>query len=212
MSLDPVAQGDPHVPAHNAEREAINDLTEAMPSKIDKPNSPPLGSLLRWNGDDWVPSNMRLFEGVGSPEGVVAAPPGSRYVDTDASSGVSEWWKQGGESNTGWATLNAGTPWTNINLGAGYAHAAGNLGQYSSLNGVTYFRGAVRRTSGSGTAVGSISGTLAPLTTLQSSVRVGSTEGVLFSIAPSGALAISSSVASNQDIYLQTIAGTPYRR
>ena len=30
MSLDPVSSGDPHVAAHNEEREAINDLAHEM--------------------------------------------------------------------------------------------------------------------------------------------------------------------------------------
>ena len=212
MHLEPVALDDPHVPAHNIERDEINNLRLDVDKRMLLPNSPGLGALLRWDGDNWVPSKMRLFEGEGSPEGVVSAPPGSRYVDTTAASGSSEWWKQGGEGTEGWATLNSGTGWQNITLGPGFSYTPDNPGQVSSLNGVTYFRGAVRRTAGSGIALGSIPEDLAPRTFLSSSVRAGNDEGMLYAISPSGALTISSLLTNNVDVYLGAATGTPYRR
>lgn len=212
MPLDPVAQGDPHVPVHNEERDAINALRVDVDKKI---NSPALGlglgAMLRWDGDNWVPSKTRLFEGTGSPEGVIAAPVGSRYVDATAAGGNAEWFKMSGEGNTGWNPLNTGIGWTNISPGPGFVHAVDNPGQMSMLNGVVFMRGALRRTSGSGGNVGSYPIEMAPEKTLLSSARVGSTEGVLFNIQTNGSLSVSPSVASNQDIHLTSISGVPYR-
>jgi hypothetical protein len=50
---------------------------------------------LRW-------STARFFEGTGSPEGVVTAPPGSEYVDAAATMGAVKWVKASGTGNTGW--------------------------------------------------------------------------------------------------------------
>lgn len=104
MPLPNVSSGDPHVSAHNAERDGINTNATAILTKISKPANPKVGDLLRWDGNNWVSSLTRLFEGQGSPEGVVAAPIGSRYVDTAAAAGAIEWIKRTGvaTSNTGW--------------------------------------------------------------------------------------------------------------
>lgn len=105
MSLDPVALDDPHVPAHNAERDAINALQEELATKIDLPPGLATGDLLVWDGTKIVSTETRFFEGQGGPNGVVAAPVGSRYVDKLATQGAVEWVKNaGGEGNTGWAT------------------------------------------------------------------------------------------------------------
>lgn len=42
------------------------------------------------------------FTGVGSPEGVVTATPGTSYLDT---AGDSLWYKESGSGNTGWIQL-----------------------------------------------------------------------------------------------------------
>lgn len=102
--LTPVTTGDPHVSAHNAEREAINLLAEDVETKMDLPTTPLVGQLIRWNGTSWQPSVTRLFEGEGDPNGKVAAPVGSRYVDLKPGQPAVEWTKSTGTatSNTGW--------------------------------------------------------------------------------------------------------------
>lgn len=117
MPLIPVSTGDPHVAAHNEEREAINALEEEFPTKLDKPPVPRVGDLLRFDGIAWTTSQTRLFEGDGQPEGVVAAPIGSRYVDVTAAEGAVEWLKIRGvddNDNTGWQLLLADTGLRNI--------------------------------------------------------------------------------------------------
>lgn len=105
MTLDDVSTGDPHVPAHNAERAAINALQNLLDSKITLPSGLATGDLLRWDGTQIVSTETRFFEGNGTPNGVVAAPVGSRYVDKLATKGAVEWVKvTDGDSNTGWTT------------------------------------------------------------------------------------------------------------
>ncbi len=117
MPLIPVSSGGAHVSAHNAERENINANEVSIQTKITKPVNPQVGDMLRFNGTSWVSSITRLFEGVGQPEGVVAAPIGSRYIDTTASSGAVEWLKVSGvnsNDNTGWFLLFGDTGWRNV--------------------------------------------------------------------------------------------------
>lgn len=117
MPLDPVSTNDPHVAAHNEERDAINLLEEEIPTKIAKPTLPRVGDLLRFDGIEWTTSQTRLFEGDGQPEGVVAAPIGSRYVDVTAAEGAVEWLKARGiddNDNTGWIILWADTGLRNV--------------------------------------------------------------------------------------------------
>jgi hypothetical protein len=130
MVLPNVSSGDPHVAAHNAERADINANATALAGKITKPSTPQVGSLLRYNGSTWVESTTRLFEGTGSPEGVVAAPKGSRYVVTGGSTAI-EWLKATGADtdNTGWIMLAGDTGWRNISglmltRSTGTVHAA----------------------------------------------------------------------------------------
>lgn len=109
MTLPHVSQGDPHAPAHNAERDAINDLKDGLDRKISLPTGAQTGDLLRWDGTAWLTTETRLFEGHGDPNGHFAAPIGSRYVDMDATNGVVEWIKTGGaETNAGWTVAGAG--------------------------------------------------------------------------------------------------------
>lgn len=103
MPLDPVALDDPHVPAHNEERDAINSLEVAVGTKIPLPAGAQFGDLLRWNGDSWETTETRFLEGDGPPDGVVAAPIGSRYIDKTGAQGAIEWVKRAnGDTNTGW--------------------------------------------------------------------------------------------------------------
>lgn len=67
-------------------------------------------------------------QGVGSPEGKVAAPVGARYVDTkgalaDGGMGAIEWTKMSGTNANGWKVTVGDTGWRNLNTG-GYANSA----------------------------------------------------------------------------------------
>lgn len=114
--LDPVVEGGPHVSAHNEERDQINQNIDDIADRIIKPVNPKVGDILRFDGINWVPSATRLLEGSGQPEGVVAAPKGSRYTDTSGTDGAALWVKVSGTetSNTGWVLLGADTGWRDV--------------------------------------------------------------------------------------------------
>ena len=116
MTLLPVSTNDPHVAAHNEERAAINELDTAVGGKITAPPNPKVGDLLRWDGNSWGLAAVRHFEGVGAPEGQVAAPIGSQYFDTEGTNGAVEWRKVSGlpTSNTGWLLVAGDTGWRNV--------------------------------------------------------------------------------------------------
>lgn len=116
MALEHVVEGGPHVAAHNEERDAINDNTEDIANRIIKPANPKVGDILRWDGGAWAPSAVRLLEGEGQPEGVVAAPVGSRYTDISPTAGAVEWVKVSGTdtSNTGWVMRAGDTFWRDV--------------------------------------------------------------------------------------------------
>lgn len=115
MPLEPRSTGDPHVAAHNEERDAINALEASVAGRIQLPNNPQTGQILRYNGSQWVGSAIRHFEGVGDPNNKVAAPLGSRYYDSAGTRGAVEWVKtDGADGNTGWAVLNGDTGWRDI--------------------------------------------------------------------------------------------------
>ncbi len=48
------------------------------------------------------PEGLNWTAGSGSPEGVVTAPPGSLYSDTDGGAGATFWVKESGTGSTGW--------------------------------------------------------------------------------------------------------------
>lgn len=51
-------------------------------------------------GSAWL--NLTPIYGTGMPNGVVSAPVGSKYIDTNATNGAVEWVKSSGTGNTGW--------------------------------------------------------------------------------------------------------------
>lgn len=115
MSLNPVSSGDPHVPAHNAERDAINNLEQEVNRRIPLPVGAATGDLLRWDGTQWLTTETRFFEGNGRPDGKVAAPVGSRYIDKTGAQGAVEWVKRaGGDTSDGWICLAGDTGRRNI--------------------------------------------------------------------------------------------------
>jgi hypothetical protein len=69
--------------------------------------------------------NVGIITGTGSPEGVVTAPVGSMYTDTDATNGAIRWIKATGSGNTGWKVEYGDTGWRNLNatsLSNGWAY------------------------------------------------------------------------------------------
>lgn len=69
-------------------------------------------------------ANEYEIHGRGMPNGVVAAPIGTTYVDTDATNGALKWIKRTGNNNQGWEVLTGDTGWRTLNivskLGASY--------------------------------------------------------------------------------------------
>lgn len=56
----------------------------------------------------------RYFEGIGSPEGVVQAAVGARYIDTAATNGAIEWIKASGATSAGWKVVYGDTGTRNV--------------------------------------------------------------------------------------------------
>lgn len=50
----------------------------------------------------WDASSPRVLKGTGFPNGVISAPVGSTYIDTNATNGAIKWVKATGSGNTGW--------------------------------------------------------------------------------------------------------------
>jgi hypothetical protein len=63
----------------------------------------------------WRFTTARMLEGAGRPEGVVAAPVGSQYIDTAATTGALSWVKAFGTGTTGWRVKYGDTNWRNLN-------------------------------------------------------------------------------------------------
>lgn len=127
--LDPVYVGDPLPAALNEARGGVNALTEEIQKKISHPPGAATGDLLRWDGTQWVTTDTRFFEGTGRPDGNIAAPVGSRYVDKNGTNGAVEWTKRaGGDTNQGWICLAGDTNLLDISsiidIGNGTVHEA----------------------------------------------------------------------------------------
>lgn len=67
-------------------------------------------------GIQGLPGDPTTFElrGIGSPLGVVAAPPGTYYTDTAGTTGAWRWLKTSGTDTSGWTTIRADTGIRNI--------------------------------------------------------------------------------------------------
>jgi hypothetical protein len=59
-------------------------------------------------------TSLNFREGNGSPEGVVTAPVGTKYIDLLATNGAIEWIKATGAGATGWRVTFGDTGWRNI--------------------------------------------------------------------------------------------------
>lgn len=69
------------------------------------------GDLLRWNGTVWIQTTTKFHEGTGNPNGVVSAPVGSQFVNTESGgyNGARRWTKATGTGNTGWVVVDGDT-------------------------------------------------------------------------------------------------------
>ncbi len=74
------------------------------------------GDLLRWNGTVWIQTATKFLEGTGNPNGVVTAPVGSTFVNTESGgyNGARRWTKATGSGNTGWVVVDGDTGWRDI--------------------------------------------------------------------------------------------------
>lgn len=63
---------------------------------------------------DYVKDDGSLMSGTGSPQGVVTAPVGSIWHQTDSTVGVTHWRKATGTGNTGWVVMAGDTGWRNV--------------------------------------------------------------------------------------------------
>lgn len=74
------------------------------------------GDLLRWNGTVWIQTTTKFHEGTGNPNGVVTAPVGSTFVNTESGgyNGARRWTKATGTGNTGWIVADGDTGWRDI--------------------------------------------------------------------------------------------------
>lgn len=61
-----------------------------------------------------ISDNRVELRGVGFPQGVVSAPVGSTYIDTNATNGAIEWKKATGSSTTGWVVSVGDTGWRDV--------------------------------------------------------------------------------------------------
>ena len=78
--------------------------------------------------------------GTGQPNGRVAAPPGSTYIDTAVTCGAVKWIKMWGTGNTGWTVLYGDTGWRDIKaLLDPFWDSTSNI-QLRRINKVVYLR------------------------------------------------------------------------
>jgi hypothetical protein len=105
--LEQVFVNDPLPAALNEERDAINTLDGAVDDRIPFPSGAQTGDLLKWDGSKWATTETRFLEDDGRPDGRVAGPIGTRYIDRLGTTGAVEWVKRAGtaDSNTGWICL-----------------------------------------------------------------------------------------------------------
>lgn len=65
-------------------------------------------------GKDIANLQGRFYEGVGAPEGKVAAPVGTSYIDSAATTGAIRWIKTSGTGATGWKVEYGDTGWRDL--------------------------------------------------------------------------------------------------
>jgi hypothetical protein len=73
-----------------------------------------LGAVGAAAGLELGANGPRQMAGTGSPEGVVTAPVGSTWIDTNATTGAIRWIKASGTGNTGWIVAEGDTGWRTV--------------------------------------------------------------------------------------------------
>ena len=81
-------------------------------------------------------SNEYEIHGTGMPNGKVAAPVGTTYVDIAVTNGALKWIKRKGDNNQGWEVLTGDTGWKRLSISSGYQQS--NLRVRRVNNTVTY--------------------------------------------------------------------------
>lgn len=99
--------------------------------------------------------------------------------------------------------------WVNVTPASGYAHVSGDPGQIRMIDGQVFFKGRLRRSSGSSTTAGSFPSIYSPPANIGSMIRCGNA-WIPWVITSAGGLVISSAVVTGDDINLASAAGLPY--
>lgn len=100
-------------------------------------------------------SNQYEIHGTGFPNGKVAAPVGTTYVDTSVTNGALKWIKRKGDNNQSWEVLYGDTGWKKFGISSGYNQATlrvrriNNMITYK-LDGVSNNRFGITRRGGPG--------------------------------------------------------------
>lgn len=104
-------KGDPGPKGEQGDKGDKGDPGIGVPTTGNNP-----GDLLRWNGSVWIQTATKFHEGTGNPNGVVTAPVGSTFVNTETGgyNGARRWTKATGSGNTGWVVVDGDTGWADI--------------------------------------------------------------------------------------------------
>lgn len=95
----------------------------------------------------------KYLRGTGSPEGAVAAPVGTVYIDDSGTNGAWQWLKiSGGAGNTGWAVSYGDTGWRDIPVTVSNHPGLTNL-KFRLFNGVVTFSFNETEASAGGTGI-----------------------------------------------------------
>ncbi len=90
----------------------------------------------------WRFATTAFFEGTGSPNGVVAAPVGSAFVNSESGgyNGARTWRKIAGTGNTGWEVESGDTGWRNVSsdLTNGWALTSAGFAQVRRIGSATH--------------------------------------------------------------------------
>lgn len=112
--------GDPG-PANTLTAGTVTTLTPGSPATASVTGAAPNQTLLLGipqgaKGDTGAPGSPTAYElrGTGFPEGVVTAPVGTYYTDTNATNGAIRWVKASGTGNTGWRIEDGDTGWRSV--------------------------------------------------------------------------------------------------
>jgi hypothetical protein len=90
------------------------DLTNTLAGKVDTTGNQTIAGVKTFSSAPIAPSGTSIggalhLTGTGFPNGVVTAPTGSIYIDTNVTNGASSWIKKSGTGNTGWKILEGDT-------------------------------------------------------------------------------------------------------